>query len=164
MTMPGGHGPWMVMRSYRRDTSVTDQKLSKGTLGRIAGFARPYRFDLTVFLVTVTASAVIGVVTPVLAGRVVNVISSHGAPATVVKIAVLVAILAVFDAGLSLAQRWYSARIGEGLILDLRTRVFDHVQRMPLAFFTRTQDRKSTRLNSSHMSISYAVFCLKKKK
>ena len=139
MTMPGGHGPWMVMRSYRRDTSVTDQKLSKGTLGRIAGFARPYRFDLTVFLVTVTASAVIGVVTPVLAGRVVNVISSHGAPATVVKIAVLVAILAVFDAGLSLAQRWYSARIGEGLILDLRTRVFDHVQRMPLAFFTRTQ-------------------------
>src|SRR5690349_12867019 len=139
MTMPGGHGPWMVMRSYRRDTSVTDQKLSKGTLGRIAGFARPYRFDLTVFLVTVTASAVIGVVTPVLAGRVVNVISSHGAPATVVKIAVLVAILAVFDAGLSLAQRWYSARIGEGLILDLRTRVFDHVQRMPLAFFTRAQ-------------------------
>ncbi|HEY7100700.1 MAG TPA: ABC transporter ATP-binding protein [Mycobacteriales bacterium] len=127
------------MRSYRRDTSVTEQKLPKGTIGRIAGFARPYHWDLTVFLLTVTASAVIGVITPVLAGRVVNVISAHGAPATVVKIAVLVAILAVFDACFSLAQRWYSARIGEGLILDLRTRVFDHVQRMPLAFFTRTQ-------------------------
>jgi ATP-binding cassette subfamily B protein len=139
MTMPGGHGPWTVMRSYRRDNSVTEQKLPKGTLGRIVGFARPYRVDLTVFLLTVTASAVIGVVTPVLAGRVVNVISSHGAVATVVKIAVLVAVLAVFDACFSLAQRWYSARIGEGLILDLRTRVFDHVQRMPLAFFTRTQ-------------------------
>jgi ATP-binding cassette subfamily B protein len=81
---------------------------------------------------------VIGVVTPVLASRVDNVISSHGAPSTVVKIAVLVAVLAVFDAGFSLVQRWYSARIGEGLILDLRTRVFDHVQRLPLAFFTRT--------------------------
>ena len=87
MTMPGGHGPWTVMRSYRRDGSVTEQKLPKGTARRIAGFARPYRWDLTVFLLTVTASAVIGVITPVLAGRVVNVISSHGAPATVVQIA-----------------------------------------------------------------------------
>ena len=139
MTMPGGHGPWTVMRSYRRDASVSEQKLPKGTAGRIVGFARPYRGELIVFLLAVVASAVIGVVTPVLAGRVVNVISSHGAPSTVVKIAVVVAILAVFDAGFSLAQRWYSARIGEGLILDLRTRVFDHVQRMPLAFFTRTQ-------------------------
>jgi len=139
MTMPGGHGPWTVMRSYRRDASVSEQKLPKGTARRIAGFAHPYRGELIVFLLAVVASAVIGVITPVLAGRVVNVISSHGAPSTVVKIAVVVAILAVFDAGFSLAQRWYSARIGEGLILDLRTRVFDHVQRMPLAFFTRTQ-------------------------
>jgi ATP-binding cassette subfamily B protein len=139
MTMPGGHGPWTVMRSYRRDSAVTGQKLPKGTARRIVGFARPYRRYLTVFLLTVIASAVIGVLTPVLAGRVVNVISSHGAPATVVKIAIVVAALAVVDAGLSLAQRWYSARIGEGLIFDMRTRVFDHVQRMPLAFFTRTQ-------------------------
>ena len=80
MTMPGGHGPWTVMRSYRRDSSATEQKLPKGTVRRIGGFARPYRWDLTVFLVAVNASAVIGVITPVLAGRVVNVISSHGAP------------------------------------------------------------------------------------
>ena len=139
MSMSGGHGSWTVLRSYRRDSSVTAKKLPKGIARRIAAFAGPYRRELVVFLVTVVASAVIGVLTPVLAGRVINVISRHGAPATVVRIALVVAALAVLDAGLSLAQRWYSARIGEGLILDLRTRVFDHVQRMPLAFFTRTQ-------------------------
>jgi ATP-binding cassette, subfamily B, bacterial len=141
MTMPGGHGPWTVMRSYRRDASVIDQKLPKGTARRIFAFALPYRRDLVVFLVTVIISAVIGVLTPVLAGRVVNEISGKdpGATGTVIKIAIVVAGLAVLDALLSLVQRWYSARIGEGLILDLRTKVFDHVQRMPLAFFTRTQ-------------------------
>jgi ATP-binding cassette subfamily B protein len=141
MTMPGGHGPWTVMRSYRRDPAVTGQKLPKGTGRRIAAFALPYRRELVVFLATVIISAVIGVLTPVLAGRVVNQISSRdpGATGVVIKIAIVVAGLAVLDAVLSLAQRWYSARIGEGLILDLRTKVFDHVQRMPLAFFTRTQ-------------------------
>ena len=139
MTMPGGHGAWSVMRSYRRDSSVTAQKLPKGTAKRIFAFAQPYRRELTVFLATVVASSVIGVATPVLAGRVVNVISRQGSTSTVVKIAFVVAGLALLDAVLSLAQRWYSARIGEGLILDLRTQVFDHVQRMPLAFFTRTQ-------------------------
>jgi ATP-binding cassette, subfamily B, bacterial len=141
VTMPGGHGPWTVMRSYRRDAAVTEQKLPKGTVKRIAAFAGPYRRELIVFLATVVASAVIGVLTPVLAGRVVNAISSRdaGATGTVIRIAFVVAGLALLDAVFSLAQRWYSARIGEGLILDLRTRVFDHVQRMPLAFFTRTQ-------------------------
>jgi ATP-binding cassette subfamily B protein len=129
------------MRSYRRDSSVTEKKLPKGTARRIGRFALPYRRELTVFLLTVVASAVIGVATPVLAGRVINQISSRdpGATHAVITIAIVVAGLALLDAVLSLAQRWYSARIGEGLILDLRTRVFDHVQRMPLAFFTRTQ-------------------------
>ncbi|HEY6747022.1 MAG TPA: ABC transporter ATP-binding protein [Mycobacteriales bacterium] len=129
------------MRSYRRDPAVMDKKLPKGTARRIGRFARPYRRELTVFLLTVVASAVIGVATPVLAGRVINQISSRdpGATGVVIRIAIVVAALALLDAVLSLAQRWYSARIGEGLILDLRTRVFDHVQRMPLAFFTRTQ-------------------------
>jgi ATP-binding cassette subfamily B protein len=141
MTMPGGHGPWTAMRSYRQDPSVTDQKLPKGTARRIAAFALPYRRELVVFLITVIISAGIGVLTPVLAGRVINQISSRdpGATGVVIKIAIVVAGLALLDAVLSLAQRWYSARIGEGLILDLRTKVFDHVQRMPLAFFTRTQ-------------------------
>jgi ATP-binding cassette subfamily B protein len=141
MSMAGGHSPWTVMRSYRRDPAVMDKKLPKGTARRIGSFAQPYRRELTVFLITVVASAVIGVATPVLAGRVINQISSRdpGATGVVVKIAIVVAALALLDAVLSLAQRWYSARIGEGLILDLRTKVFDHVQRMPLAFFTRTQ-------------------------
>jgi ATP-binding cassette subfamily B protein len=141
MSMPGGHSPWTLMRSYRRDPAVMDKKLPKGTARRIGSFAGPYRRELTVFLATVVASAVIGVATPVLAGRVINQISSRdpGATGVVVRIAIVVAALALLDAVLSLAQRWYSARIGEGLILDLRTRVFDHVQRMPLAFFTRTQ-------------------------
>ncbi len=77
--------------------------------------------------------------TPVLAGRVVNQITGRAAVHVVVDLALVIAGLAVFDAGLSFAQRWYSARIGEGLIFDMRTAVFDHVQRMPLAFFTRTQ-------------------------
>jgi len=140
VTMPGGHGPWAVMRSYRRDPSVAAQKLAPGTARRIAAFALPYRRELAVFLLAVVASAVVGVATPVLAGRVVNVITSpDGTAGTVVRIALVIAGLAVLDALLSLVQRWYSARIGEGLIYDLRTRVFNHVQRMPLAFFTRTQ-------------------------
>jgi ATP-binding cassette subfamily B protein len=94
-----------------------------------------------VFLVTVVIDAVIGVATPVLAGRVVNAITGggSGAAALIIKIALVIAALAVVDSLLSLAQRWYSARIGEGIILDLRTKVYDHVQRMPLQFFTRTQ-------------------------
>ena len=87
----------------------------------------------------VVIDALIGVATPVLAGRVVNEITRHGEVRVVVKIAIVIAALAVVDAVLSFAQRWYSARIGEGLIFDMRTAVFDHVQRMPLAFFTRTQ-------------------------
>lgn len=140
MTMPGGgHGQWQMMRSMVRDRSVTDKRLAKGTVRRIAGFAAPYRGALMIFLVTVVASALIAVATPVLAGQVVNQITKDADPGVVVRIAVIIAVLAVVDAILSLVQRWYSARIGEGLIFQMRTQVFDHVQRMPLAFFTRTQ-------------------------
>lgn len=83
--------------------------------------------------------AVIAVATPVLAGWVVNAIVDHAETSTVVGLAVLIAVLALAEGGLGLANRWLSARIGEGLILDLRTAVFDHVQRMPVAFFTRTR-------------------------
>ena len=128
------------MRSFRRDTSVTGSKLPKGTVRRILGFARPYRRELTVLPGARVVLAVIGVVTPLLAGEVVNRHRrDHGTAGAIVRIALVIAGLAVLDAGFSLATRWYSARIGEGLIYDLRTRVFDHVQRMPVAFFTRTQ-------------------------
>ncbi len=129
-----------MMRSmHRRDGSVVDAKLPPGTWKRVLRFAKPYRVDLLVFLALVVADALIGVATPILAGRVVNQISGHGSVRVVVQIAFVIAGLAVIDAVLSFAQRWYSARIGEGLIFDMRTSVFDHVQRMPLAFFTRTQ-------------------------
>ena len=129
-----------AMRSMgRRDPSVVERQLPPGTWRRVFRFATPYRRELAVFLLLVIGDALIGVVTPILAGRVVNTITRNGAAHVVVDIALVIAGLAVVDAGLSFAQRWYSARIGEGLIYDMRTAVFDHVQRMPLAFFTRTQ-------------------------
>jgi ATP-binding cassette subfamily B protein len=130
-----------MLRSIRDTERVNQHRINRGTTKRILSFARPYRRDITVFLVTVVFDAGIGVATPVLAGHVVNAITGggSGAAALVIRLALLIAALAVVDAFLSLAQRWYSARIGEGIILDLRTRVYDHVQRMPLQFFTRTQ-------------------------
>ena len=141
MTHPGGMSGWSMLRAERDRETVAAHKLSRGTWRRIMRFARPYRLDMSVFLLTVVISAGIGVATPILAGRVVNTITGggSGAAGAVVRIALLIAVLAVVDALLSLAQRWYSARIGEGIILSLRTQVYDHVQRMPLAFFTRTQ-------------------------
>ena len=130
-----------MLRAERDRESISAHRLASGTWRRIMRFARPYRVDMTIFLITVVIGAAIGVATPILAGRVINTITGGGSGAVteVIRIAVLIGILAVADALLSLAQRWYSARIGEGIILDLRTRVYDHVQRMPLAFFTRTQ-------------------------
>ncbi|GAB1690596.1 ABC transporter ATP-binding protein [Krasilnikovia sp. M28-CT-15] len=132
---------WGMLRSIQNSDRVAQHNLSRGTTRRILTFARPYRRDILVFLVTVVFAAGIGVATPVLAGHVVNAITAGGSEATtlVVRLALAIAALAVVDAFLSLAQRWYSARIGEGIILDLRTQVYDHVQRMPLQFFTRTQ-------------------------
>ncbi|SCL15498.1 ATP-binding cassette, subfamily B [Micromonospora nigra] len=137
----GGMGGWSMLRSMRHRDEVSTHRLQRGVARRIVAFARPYRRDIVVFLVTVVLAAGIGVATPVLAGNVINAINRGGpeAASLVVRLALFIAGLAVVDALLSLAQRWYSARIGEGIILDLRTRVYDHVQRMPLQFFTRTQ-------------------------
>jgi ATP-binding cassette subfamily B protein len=133
-----GHGP-MVMRGFRLDPSITKQKLKPGTIRRIATYARPYRLHLAVFLVATAIDALITVVNPLLLREIID----HGILArndrVVIWIAVAVAAVAIFDAGLSFAIRWFSARIGEGLIYDLRTQVFDHVQRQPIAFFTRAQ-------------------------
>src|SRR3712207_643589 len=129
-----------AMRSFRRDPSVTARELPKGTVRRVLGIARPYRRDLTFFLTLVVGSSLIGVITPLLAGGIINRIAGlEGTAGGIVRIALLIAGLAVVDAGISLATRWFSARIGEGVIYDLRSRVFEHVQRMPVAFFTRTQ-------------------------
>lgn len=138
--MPGGGGMGgrSMLRSMRSQDEVDGHTLHQGTARRVLEFARPYRRDITVFLVTVVLAAVIGVATPLLAGSVITAIGDQQG-SIVIRLALVIAGLAVAEALLSLAQRWYSARIGEGIILDLRTRVYDHVQRMPLQFFTRTQ-------------------------
>ncbi|MEV4416590.1 ABC transporter ATP-binding protein [Catellatospora sp. NPDC049609] len=112
---------------------------SRATLRRILGFARPHRGQLLAFLALSVVGAILAVATPVLAGRVIDTITNKGAAETVVWLAAIIAVLALAEAGLGLATRWLSATLGEGLILDLRTAVFDHVQRMPVAFFTRTR-------------------------
>jgi ATP-binding cassette subfamily C protein len=111
----------------------------QATVARILRFAAPHRARIIGFLVFSVLSAVLTVATPVLAGRVVDEIVGHHAARSVITLAALIGLLAVFDAAFDVATRWLSARIGEGLILDLRTAVFDHVQTMPIAFFTRTR-------------------------
>ncbi|WP_239312844.1 ABC transporter ATP-binding protein [Frankia sp. Cj3] len=129
---------WMSM--HKAMTAQDERRpFSKATLRRIGGFARPRRRQLTWFLLLGVVTAVLAVATPVLAGRVVDAIVRGAAVHVVVGLAVLIAVIAVAEAGLGLVSRWLSATIGEGLILDLRTAVFDHVQRMPIAFFTRTR-------------------------
>jgi ATP-binding cassette subfamily B protein len=112
---------------------------SVATLRRIATFARPHKARLAGFLTLSVVTALLAVATPVLAGRVVDAIVGGGSRDTVVTLAVLIAVIALVEAGAGLLARLLSAKIGEGLILDLRTTVFDHVQRMPVAFFTRTR-------------------------
>nr|WP_219415979.1 ABC transporter ATP-binding protein [Pseudonocardia nigra] len=112
---------------------------SRATLRRILTFARPHRRQLAAFLALSVVGAVLVVATPLLAGRVIDAITGREDVGLVVGLAALIAVIAVAEAGLSVATRWYSARIGEDLILDLRAAVFDHVQRMPVAFFTRTR-------------------------
>ncbi|MGI9063624.1 MAG: ABC transporter ATP-binding protein [Pseudonocardiaceae bacterium] len=130
--------PRRLMRGTMRTRDVP-RALAPGTLRRIAGFARPHHAKLAAFLALSTVAAVLAVATPVLAGWVVDGIVDRAGAGVVVGFAVLIALIAVVDAGVGLASRWQSARIGESLILDLRRAVFTHVQRMPVAFFTRTR-------------------------
>ena len=115
--------------------SLADRRL----LSRIWRFAQRHHRKLAVFLAVSVVSALLTVATPLLAGRVVDEITGPGVTSVVVMLAAVIAVVAVAEAGVALVTRWLSATIGEGLILDLRTAVFDHVQRMPVAFFTRTR-------------------------
>ena len=127
-----------VLRSMRRER-LKDVKVAKGTTRRILGFVVPYRRLLGGFFVLVVIDAVIGAVNPLIYREIINRgILGHRA-GLIVALALLVAGLALIDALLSLGERYVSSRVGEGLIYDMRTRVFAHVQRMSLAFFTRTQ-------------------------
>ncbi|MBF0659918.1 MULTISPECIES: ABC transporter ATP-binding protein [unclassified Rhodococcus (in: high G+C Gram-positive bacteria)] len=129
---------WNAM--YNAMHAESDRRpFSRATLKRIAAFAGPHRRNITIYLLLSVAIAALGVATPVLAGRVVDAIVDNAAVSVVVWLAVIIAALALVEAGLGIANRWLSSSIGEDLILDLRTTVFDHVQRMPVAFFTRTR-------------------------
>jgi ATP-binding cassette subfamily B protein len=135
----GGGNPWSLMRSMRRDDSIKDQKLPPGLVKRIFRFASPYRRLLTIFLVLIVVDAVVTAANPLIFRAIIDQGIIDKRAHLVVELALLVALLALADAGLSLWQRWVSAHIGEGLIFDMRAAVFGHVQEMPIAFFTRTQ-------------------------
>ncbi|MES5817866.1 ABC transporter ATP-binding protein [Streptomyces sp. RG80] len=129
---------WTQLQSVmhaERDT----RPFARATLRRIGTFARPHRTRIARFVVLGVATALLAVATPVLAGHVVDAIVTGDDEGTVVRLALLIALIAVVEAGLGILGRRLSATLGEGLILDLRTAVFDHVQRMPVAFFTRTR-------------------------
>jgi ATP-binding cassette subfamily B protein len=143
------HGNWMAMRSLTQDQSVKNQKLKAGTVKRILTFAKPYKAELVFFLIAVVIDSSLVVATPLLLRTLIDkgVIPHNGALVT--RVALVVGLIAVADALINMGTRWFSAQIGEGLIFDLRTQVFAHVQSQSIAFFTRTQTGALiSRLNS----------------
>jgi ATP-binding cassette subfamily B protein len=143
------HATWMSFRSLTADQSVKDQKLKSGTLRRIVGFAAPYKLSLSLFLITVVIDAVLVIASPLLLKKLIDEGVIPGNSTLVTKLAFAVAVIAILDAVFSMIGRWFSARIGEGLIFDLRRMVFEHIQKQSIAFFTRTQTGALiSRLNS----------------
>jgi ATP-binding cassette, subfamily B, bacterial len=143
------HSGWQMMRTLSRDDSVRDVRLAEGTGRRVLSYARPHTRWIAVFLVLVVLDAMLVVATPLLLQRLIDDGVIPGNSALVVRIALIVAGIAVLEALLTLVQRWFSSRIGEGLIYSLRTEVFGHVLRQPIAFFTRAQTGALvSRLNS----------------
>lgn len=130
---------WMSFRTLTQDQSVKDQKLKPGTVKRIARYSLPYKRSLIFFLITVVIDAMLVVSTPLLLKRLVDEGVIPGNSSLVTQLALLVGVIAVADALVNMVGRWFSARIGEGLIFDLRTQVFRHIQKQSIAFFTRTQ-------------------------
>jgi ATP-binding cassette subfamily B protein len=147
-----------MMGSFRQDPSVTQQKLKPGTIRRIITYAKPYKLWLSLFLVVTILDSLITVVNPLLLRAIIDKGILGHREALVIGIAAAVAGVALFDAFLGFAIRWYSARIGEGLIYDLRTQVFSHVQQQPIAFFTRAQTGSLvSRLNSDVIGAQTAI-------
>jgi ABC-type multidrug transport system fused ATPase/permease subunit len=137
MQMDFGH--WMALESVMHGDQPR-RSFSRATLRRVAGFAKPHRRELAWFILLSIVGAFLTVLTPVLAGKVINEITSDdGSARVVVGLSAAIALIAVAEAGFGLIERWQSAKIGEGIILDLRGAVFSHVQRMPVAFFMRTR-------------------------
>lgn len=146
MSMEGAawHSLWSTAGAQKDNGGVTRQ-----TVRRTIAFAKPYRARLVVFVVFSVISAFIAVATPLLAGQIVNAIVARTDLQLIIFLAGMIALVAVAEAGVGLLVRWISSQLGEDVILDLRKSVFDHVQRMPIAFFTRTRTGALvSRLNS----------------
>jgi ATP-binding cassette, subfamily B, bacterial len=149
---------WHAMRGFSRDPSITKQRLKPGTIRRIAGYARPYRLDLAIFILAAALDAVVTVSYPVLLGVIIDKGIIPKRVDVVLTLAGVVVGLALFDALLTILQRYFTSRVGEGLIYDLRTQVFSHVQRQPIAFFTRAQTGSLvSRLNSDVIGAQQAL-------
>ena len=143
------HSTWMSFRSLTADQSVKNQKLKPGTISRITRFAIPYKISLIFFMITVVIDAFLIIASPLLLRKLIDDGVIPKDFELVTSLAVLVGLIAILDAVFSMIGRWFSARIGEGLIYDLRKQVFEHVQRQSIAFFTRTQTGALiSRLNS----------------
>ena len=147
----------MTFRSMTADPSVKSTKLKPGTIRRIASYGLPYKRQIVIFLLTVVIEALLIISTPLLLRELIDkgVVPKNGQLIT--NLAILVGVLAIVDAAFNIFGRWYSARIGEGLIYDLRSEVFAHVQRQSIAFFTRTQTGSLiSRINSDVMGAQQA--------
>src|SRR5262249_6383283 len=136
--MMGGPGPMMI-RGFGEDSGLTRQKVKPGTTRRILPYARPYRWLITALLLLSAVGAVAQVAAPLLLRVVIEQGIFPRDKARVILFALAVAGLALVEAAMTFAETWLSGRISEGLVYDLRSQVFDHVQRQPIAFFTRTQ-------------------------
>ena len=140
---------WQTYQSMTRDRSVAGQRVSRGTVRRILGYARPYRAIIAMFIGTLVVTSLLSVAQPLLFKRIVDDGISVGNASLVTWTALAIAGLAIADAAFGIVSRWYSARIGEGMIFDLRSQVYDHVQHQSIAFFTRAQTGALiSRLNS----------------
>jgi len=156
MSMHGG-GPWMAYRSFTSDSSVKQQKLAEGTMRRVVSYARPFRSGISIYLAVLIFSSLLVVAQPLLFRRIVD----HAIPSkdsrSVIIIAIAIAILSLVDLLLGILSRRLQADIGEGLIFNLRTEVFDHVQKQSIAFFTKAQTGALiSRLNSDVMGAQRA--------
>ena len=143
MSMHGGGaamaGGRMGMRSMRQDRNILEHRIKRGTLPRILQFAKPYKAILIIFLAAVILDAIVSSVAPLVLRAIIDIGIRQKREGLIIELAGLTAGLAIVDAVLSLFERRISAVIGEGLIYDLRARVFAHIQEMPIAFFSRTQ-------------------------
>ncbi len=149
-------GPHMMMPGDA--DAVKGKKLQRHSLARAWQFARPYRGTISLFLGAIVSAALIDLVPPFAFRTILNDAIPDKDRNLITVLAIVVVVAALASAGLAIVQRWCSARIGEGLIYDLRVALFAKVQRMPIAFFTRTQTGALTsRLNSDVVGAQTAV-------